>query len=598
MTNSSPFQKFRPIGPAVVVAATYFLLVGTLSAYCFFMLAPATGWHNDHSFTATPIWLFEYLTQSQKSVSASIGLLNYVTHPNIGLSRLVHDLTQFDLASAIASRAASTLVAAFLCGIYVFKWRFSTTEYIDRLTHVDGRLLVRNRAAPRLFSLSEKKASDASRSGIELSPGASLSIRSESEHFLLVGATGAGKTTVIRYLANQILKQNAKVLFHDSKGDLTATLPTTDFVLLAPHDARSVIWDIGRDCRGPAAARELAAALIPMSSETMWTNGSRMILAGIIIHLQQSSEGWGWAELSNLVFSPPEQIRQLLEVSFPPAAQFIEVDTNSGAANRTSYGFLVGLWAAAGQTIAPLAAAWPSSYPRAPLFSLTDWVSDSDHDNRPIVLQRSAQMPELSAAWTQAAVTLLSNFVSSSAFPDNANRRIWFILDELAQLQKISGLEQLLAVGRSKGVRCVLGVQDLEQIAVRYGEKELKAWLSIIGTKIVGRMNSGPSARFMSETIIGSRRVTWQEVSHTRNSSKSGLSGFDVARSVQTRTEVVPAVEASELENELGLKHYDNTHVIRSIVLKHGRAYVMNWPLSAWPDIRPAVIDAAWVSGE
>lgn len=108
---------------------------------------------------------------------------------------------------------------------------------------------------------------------------------------------------------------------------------------------------------------------------------------------------------------------------------------------------------------------------------------------------------------------------------------------------KLEGFEQFLEVGRSKGIRCVIDVQDLEQLADLYGKEALKTWLNSIETKLIYRMNAGPSARFITEDLIGNREVSWKE-KHITHSSTGPFTDSHSTRSVnvQTRMATIPVI--------------------------------------------------------
>jgi len=79
------------------------------------------------------------------------------------------------------------------------------------------------------------------------------------------------------------------VLVIDVKGDMTAGLHGNP-LLVAPQDARSLVWDIARDCRTKQDARELASRLIPDSHDPMWSEAAREI-ADVLQQL--CLEQWG-----------------------------------------------------------------------------------------------------------------------------------------------------------------------------------------------------------------------------------------------------------------------------------------------------------------
>jgi len=81
------------------------------------------------------------------------------------------------------------------------------------------------------------------------------------------------------------------------------------------------------------------------------------------------------------------------------------------------------------------------------------------------------------------------------------DRRVWFILDELASLNQLESLPTALAEFRKYGGCVVAGLQDIHQIESRYGREEGKAMLGLFNTKIVFRLNDYDTAKRVSDSF-------------------------------------------------------------------------------------------------
>jgi type IV secretory pathway TraG/TraD family ATPase VirD4 len=88
---------------------------------------------------------------------------------------------------------------------------------------------------------------------------------------------------------------------------------------------------------------------------------------------------------------------------------------------------------------------------------------------------------------------------------EDPDRRVWFIIDELAALNKLPILTQALAELRKFGGCCVLGFQDLQQLDTLYGVSTARTLGSLTGTKIVFRLDSY-GAKQMTE-LFGSQEI-------------------------------------------------------------------------------------------
>jgi len=139
--------------------------------------------------------------------------------------------------------------------------------------------------------------------GIALVPSVPLGREREARHFLILGSVGGGKTQTMLHLIEEALVRGDGILVLDTKGDMMGGLPADgDPLLVAPHDRRSLVWDVAVDCSIKQDARELAARFIPPSSDPMWSQAAQEIFVACIVHLQATrGSEWGWADLERVV---------------------------------------------------------------------------------------------------------------------------------------------------------------------------------------------------------------------------------------------------------------------------------------------------------
>ncbi|WP_316980109.1 type IV secretion system DNA-binding domain-containing protein [Shumkonia mesophila] len=594
MTDYAPQLERKPAWPVALNTLTSTLVAGGIAAWAGFVAAPPTGWYADQPFTPSITWLRELFSSAGTDAVTAEPVFRLLQHPASIVWRTIDTIDSFDLIVPLTFRLVVIVGVALITAVIVGLYAYRGLDKVDRLKHIRGRRLLKGAMAIRQARHAQRKSISKSGRGIDVAPRIPISLETETKHFLLVGASGGGKTQTLLFWIDQLLRDGAKILIHDTKGDMTASLPDDDFILLAPHDARSWAWQIAKDCQGLAAARELAGRLIPAGREPMWTNGAREILTGVIRYLQlRHGDQWDWRHLRDTAFSSPLDLQALLMDTHPEGARLVEVD-EKGIPHKTSFSFLVTLWSSIGSIVSPLAAAW-SDIPEERRVSLTAWLNDEGAKRRTFVLQRSSEFSDLSEAWIGAAVQLMANYAASAGFGDSPSRRIWLVLDEFAQLGKLKGFQQFLEVGRSRGIRCALGVQDLEQLSELYGPEARKTWLNTIETKIICRMNAGPSAKFIAEELIGQREVSWTEKTVTWSpGSLREKRGSTRSVNKQVRTAVVPVVLPDFLERDLGLVETGGETKIRALLLTGGNLYQADWPITIWPERRPAAKPAAW----
>ncbi|HEX9868379.1 MAG TPA: type IV secretion system DNA-binding domain-containing protein, partial [Candidatus Tectomicrobia bacterium] len=127
---------------------------------------------------------------------------------------------------------------------------------------------------------------------------------------------------------------------------------------------------------------------------------------------------------------------------------------------------------------------------------------------------------------------------------ESRERRIWLFLDEFPQLPPIRQFPAFLELGRSKGVVVVIGAQDIAQLRAAYGPDQAKAWMGMIGTKIITRINISEAAEEASR-LIGN-----QEIERPTKSRTNAQGRRSVTTSVHRESRRV--ITASEIASHLG----------------------------------------------
>ncbi|MCA8905803.1 MAG: DUF853 family protein [Hyphomonas sp.] len=429
----------------------------------------------------------------------------------------------------------------------------------------------KSRTAMRKISKSEIRQTGA---GIDFPRDIAMSRDRESRHFLISGSVGSGKTQTIQHMILEAMSWGDRMLILDTKGDMTERLPGA-VTLVAPQDSRSAVWDIAADCTTKQDARELAARFIPKSSDPMWSEAARELLVACIVSLQRErGAAWTWSDLHARALLGAADLKDLALAHHPAAAQMIgDPETRTAMSILTTFKAHI-------HVLEAMAEAWgPGDRQK---FSVANWLKDP-LAIEPVILQRDGRYPQLTNAWIGGLVSLLSSHVCSPALGESAERRIWLFLDEFPQLEAMDDLASLLDLGRSKGVCVVLAAQDTSQIRIRYGRDRTNAWLSMIGTHIIGRMNPGEGAEDISRAI-GMQEIEREVRSRTHSAGNSAVN-------VSTERSLRPVMTPSELSSRLGRKG----RTVRMLVLGFGEDVCeIDLPITVLSPQRPANVPAAW----
>lgn len=581
----NPFLETRSSWPARTGAFCAALITLALALMAFFMLLPPVLAHPH----AGPVSLrLPLLTEElwRIAVQADCGSgLASILAVDCRAAAVWRAVAEPAVASALLPRSLLIILAVIVAGWVTFDRVSLATPRSDRVLHVRGRRLHQDAAARRSLHRHLAGIGRPQEQSLWLLPHVQLPPAVESYNVLAIGTQGSGKTGLLRAWLEQLIERGDRVVVHDVKGDMTAGLPADRMILVAPHDSRSAAWDIARDIGDRAAALEFATRSIKAAqADSMWADGARALWADAIVSLVlEHGRAWTLRHLYDLLTSPPEAFKTALVRGGAASAELIAFD-ESGDVQRTSMSLLITLWVAALTVLKPLVDAW-EDVPAKRRFSLTDWLGDNTTLPATIVIQKSAEYPELSALVGGLLVERLAGLALAPARKRNPARKIALVLDELAELGRLRRLPNLLSVGREVGVVTIAAVQDLGQLTETYGETVARTLEARFGIKVIGRLTAGDTAERISKVLIGDRLVEFFE-------PRSG--GMNKGEPPQKRRESHPVFPPERMETELGVRSSRGRTLIRCLVLGLGDPALLDIPFTAWSERRPAHRPAAW----
>lgn len=122
----------------------------------------------------------------------------------------------------------------------------------------------------------------------------------------------------------------------------------------------------------------------------------------------------------------------------------------------------------------------------------------------------------------------------------------WFVLDELASLQRLPQLHTAVTENRKSNNPVVLGFQGRSQLETRYGH-DAEAMLSQPATKIFLRTSEPHAAKWISDTI---GEIEIERMRESRSKGKYGQRSYDLEQQVE------PLVMPSEVSGLPSLRGY------------------------------------------
>ncbi len=300
--------------------------------------------------------------------------------------------------------------------------------------------------------------------------------------------------------------------------------PERGDVILNPLDARAPAWSPGDELRHDAEALALATSLFPdrVNENPFFTEGPRRIFAHLLTFRPTAEELASWLcrddELDRRVYGTP----------------YASIIDRQAPAQRS--GVLASL-----NMVADTLKLLPPSADALNRWSALTWARDRQGwlflTSTP---ETRTRLVPLTSFWLDMLVLRLMNRGQPG------HRPVWFVLDELASLQRLPQLHTAVTENRKSNNPVVLGFQGRSQLETRYGH-DAEAMLSQPATKIFLRTSEPHAAKWISDTI---GEVEIERLRESRSHGKWGQQSYGLERQVE------PLVMPSEISGLPSLRGY------------------------------------------
>jgi type IV secretory pathway TraG/TraD family ATPase VirD4 len=338
-----------------------------------------------------------------------------------------------------------------------------------------------------------------------------IPLSKEAQHIEIMGDTGTGKTTLITQLLMQIQQRGETAIINDPACEFVSRFydETRGDVILNPLDERCPYWGPVDELRSEGEAEAIADSLYQPEGEQVrdkfFYETPAQIFARMIVDDTQPTPTQLVEWMCN-----EELLEQL--VAGTELAQFIN---RSAGPQRTGVLSSLGMKAKSFRLLPTLEQAQGRTW------SANEWSKERRGwiflTSQPG--KRSALRP-LHSLWIDLLVMRLLTA------PTPGQRPAWFVIDELASLQRLPQLHTAITENRKSGNPIVLGFQGKAQLETLYGHLA-EVMLSQPATKIFLRTTEPKAAEWVSKAL-GSIEV--EKVKETKFSGSRHGKNFTLER--------------------------------------------------------------------
>jgi type IV secretory pathway TraG/TraD family ATPase VirD4 len=324
--------------------------------------------------------------------------------------------------------------------------------------------------------------------------------RAESQHMQIIGDTGAGKTAVMFQVLRQVQARGDAAIVYDPACEFIQRFydPRRGDIILNPLDKRCPYWGPSEELRRRSEAKALSESLFQPTQDKkgeFFVETPQKIFAHLLTFGPSPQDLVSWMSNAD-------------EIDRRVAGTEMAYMIAKGAQQQRN-----GVLASLG-LVADSLRLLPTREEGGGMWSATDWAEERKGwvfiTSQPA--ERAALRP-LHSLWIDLLVMRLMNE------PKPNQRRVWFVLDELASLQRLPQLHTAITENRKSRNPLILGFQGKAQLEYIYGHLA-EVMLSQPATNIWLKTKEPKAGQWVSE-FIGKVEIERMKETHF-DGSRSG----------------------------------------------------------------------------
>lgn len=358
----------------------------------------------------------------------------------------------------------------------------------------------------------------------------------EALHTLIEGATGTGKTQVLKRMVDYLRTRGDTVVVVDTGYDLHKALGRPDDIVLSVFDEAGPGWLPQNEIQSPTDWGALADSFIGdgAGEAQQWHQMAKALFVAVARGYQRevtaAGQDFDHRELFHLLTQAPAADLAPF-VNGTAAAGLAENEKGLGNVRMTFFSSLK-FW----------------EHLRPGDFSVRRWVENKTDRPSIFIPYSKRSLPEcksLISAWLDQIIT------AACDGGEDRDNKVWIIIDELSGLGEIPALKVAVTELRKTGFRVVVGIQNYEQVEALYGRSGAVTITNNLSNKVVMRANDSGTGERQSR-LIGDARFRRFSASQTTQANGGSLS-----QSAQDEvSRIVLASEITSLPDLTALVHW------------------------------------------